>query len=74
MMIDWEERRRPQHYMALERWKASDSRLREVGQEYESRGTSSLAEKILSIANESGRLLAKGAREVLADLRKQVLR
>jgi hypothetical protein len=74
MMIDWEERRRLQHYVALERWKASDSRLREVGQEYESRGTSSPAEKIVSVAAESARLLAKGVREVLAGLRKLVLR
>ena len=69
--IDWEEWKQVQHNMKLEGWLISDEELRKFAVDYEANGLSSLPEKIVRVADESGRPLAEVAKEVLAEFRRR---
>jgi|GEM_PF-3723250 len=69
MVNNWNEWKKLQYSMELEGWIVSDEKLLEVAREYEALGVETLAQKIASEAEASGRPLAEVAAEVLTEFR-----
>jgi hypothetical protein len=69
MISNWNEWKKLQHSMELEGWIVPDDKLLEVAREYEELGVESLAQKIASEVEASGRPLSEVAAEVLTEFR-----
>lgn len=71
MVSDWNEWKRLQHSMELEGWFVPEDKLLEVAKEYEESGVNTLAQKIASEVDASGRPLAEVVEEVLGEFRER---
>lgn len=69
MVSNWKAWKRLQHSMALEGWIIPEDKLLEVATHYQESGIESLAEKIATEAEASGRPIAEVAQEALREFR-----
>ena len=69
--MNWNEWKSIQHSMAIEGWSIGEKELKNIANEYEAEGYSSLPEKIARTAEASGRPLAEVAKEILAEFRQR---